>query len=67
MYNTLWLNLRILPKDGPGAGFSVVRGVAAFNDGSLLLADSTEGTWEGDNLGGQDFVVIKLSASRDIE
>lgn len=44
-----------------------MRVVAAFNDGSVLLVGTTEGSWAGDNLGGRDFAVLKLSASEDPE
>ena len=56
-----------LPKDGPGIGFNSIKAIAAFDDGSVLLAGSTEGDWSGMNMGGSDFTVIKLSASGNMK
>lgn len=62
-----WFNAHFLLKDGPGTGYNTVRAIAAFEDGSLLLVGTTEGSWASDNLGGSDFAVSKLSASGDPE
>ena len=61
------LETRLFPKDGPSTGFSDVWGIAAFDDGSVLLTGSTEGSWSGDNLGEKDFAATKLSSSGDME
>lgn len=54
-------------KDGPGTGSNIFLSIAAFDDNSVLLAGYTEGDWDGDNSGGRDFAVTKLSASGVVE
>lgn len=37
-------------------------GVAIQADGSILLAGTTEGDWDGTNAGGRDFIMVALSS-----
>lgn len=59
--------INCLPKDGSGIGWNAVLGIAAFDDGSVLLAGVTEGNWAIDTLGERDFAVAKLNASGYLE
>ena len=36
--------------------------VVIAEDGSILVALETDGVWDGDNVGGDDFAVVKLDA-----
>lgn len=38
-------------------------GVAALSDGSVVLVGGTEGDYAGENAGGKDFVVVKLTSA----
>ena len=48
-------------QDGT-AEFDFLRGVVVQANGSILLAGGTEGDWVGKNPGGNDFVMVALSA-----
>ncbi|CAM9524878.1 unnamed protein product, partial [Ectocarpus sp. 13 AM-2016] len=48
-------------QDGT-VGDDVFRGVAIQADGSIILAGTTEGDWDGPNAGGGDFAMVALSA-----
>lgn len=40
--------------------------VAAVGDGSVVMAGSTEGSWNEDNEGGDDFAAVKLDSNGSV-
>lgn len=49
-------------QDGPGSGANVITSIAALDDNSVILAGITQGDWDGELIGGEDFAVVKLSS-----
>lgn len=49
-------------QDGAGSGENLLHACTALEDGSVILAGSTEGDWAGTHSGGTDFALVKLNA-----